>query len=157
MELIKKYDHMTTTLSKGHSFALLIARFAIGLVFILSGLGKIMHMEKTIAYFTQLGIPLPEFNAGLVATCELLGGIMVFMGIFIEIAVIPLSIIMIVAIMTAKLPEIKSVNDLFGAQEFLFLVMFIWFFTEGSGDYSLDYLRAFKSPEVRKPVHHTGH
>lgn len=138
-------DSMTNKLRGGTSLALLLARICVGLVFVISGLGKLGDLSKVTGFFTQLGIPFPAFNAVFVASCELIFGLCVIAGFFIELAVIPLTVIMIVAIVTAKLPEIKSLTDFLGMEEFLFIVMFIWFFTEGAGRYSID---AFRKHQV---------
>lgn len=136
-----RLERMTEKLRGGTSLALLFARVCVGLVFVISGLGKLGHLDKVTGFFTQLGIPYPAFNAAFVGSCELIGGLMVLAGFFIELAVIPLTVIMVVAIITAKLKDVHNVTEFLGLEEFLFIVMFLWFFTEGAGRYSLDSFR----------------
>ena len=44
---------------------------------------------------------------------------------------------MIVAILTAKMGDIKTINDLFEVSEFLYIALLLWLMTEGAGPISL--------------------
>jgi len=79
-----------------HDTLLFIARLIIGGLFIYTGWLKVSDINMTVGFFSTLGIP--AFMAYVVGYCELLGGIAVVFGIYLEKATIILSIIMIVAI-----------------------------------------------------------
>jgi hypothetical protein len=54
----------------------LATRLVIGLAFFQAGTGKFRNFENVIGFFDSLGIPFPAFNAGLVASMETVGGVM---------------------------------------------------------------------------------
>lgn len=90
-------------LMKNKDLALLLLRIGVGLIFIVSGWGKITGMEGTQSFFGNIGIPLPAVMAWVVAIVELGGGLMVLAGYKIQIPAILLAFVMLVAILTVKL------------------------------------------------------
>jgi len=74
---------------------LLVARLIVGGIFILTGWMKVSDMAQTIGYFGQIG--LAPFWAYLVGYVELIGGLMVVLGLWTCLTSVVLSIIMIVA------------------------------------------------------------
>ena len=116
----------------------LLARITIAWVFIQSGWGKLHHLDKVTAFFTDLGLPMPGFQAHLVANTEFVGGILILVGLLTRIASVPLTIIMYVAIATAKRDELHGFSDLVGFSEYLYMVLLIWFIFTGPGLLSLD-------------------
>jgi putative oxidoreductase len=117
----------------------LLGRVTLGGVFIESGWGKIHNITKVVGYFTELGLPLPEFQAHLVAYTEFLCGSALLIGLFTRLAAIPIVATMTVAILTAKRTELQSVTDIFGFSEFLYIVISVWLIIEGPGQISIDY------------------
>ena len=83
------------------SIAPLATRIVIGLAFFQAGTGKFRHFENVVGFFQGLGIPFPTFNAGLVASMETVGGIMLIFGLFTRFFASGLSITMVVALLTA--------------------------------------------------------
>jgi putative oxidoreductase len=145
MNLIcRGYDHIVAKIEKLDWLPLLLFRIALGTVFILSGWGKLHNIEKVVGFFTDLGIPFPNFQAHMVAATELGGGILILLGLFTRLAAIPLSVTMIVAIITAKISEIHSFGDLMGTEEYLYFLGFFMLIIFGGGCASLDYLIAKK-------------
>ncbi|MCD6023620.1 MAG: DoxX family protein [Fibrobacteria bacterium] len=118
----------------------LAARVTLGVVFIEAGWGKLQHIDKVIGFFTALGLPAPAFQAHLVATSEFAFGILVLAGLFTRLAALPLSVIMIVAILTARREELRGFSDLAGFSEFLYLLLLLWLVIAGAGSLSLDRL-----------------
>jgi putative oxidoreductase len=119
-----------------------LARITLGGVFLSSGWGKLHNLPKVIAFFTELGIPAPQFQAGMVATFELLCGALILMGLLTRLAVLPLIAIMVVALLTAKASEIQGPSDLFGLSEYLYVVLLVWLGVSGAGPLSVDRLLA---------------
>ena len=78
------------------NISILIARLIIGGLFIGTGWMKISAMAMTIGFFQSLGIP--AFLAYVVGYAEFIGGILLILGLWIEITTAILAIIMIVAI-----------------------------------------------------------
>ena len=121
-----------------------LTRLVIGWVFLQSGWGKLHSLEKVTAFFTQLGIPAPEFQAKLVACTELVCGALILVGLATRIATIPLMITMAVALMTALKSDIHGLSDLFGVSEFLYIALLAWLGVYGAGPLSLDRIIAGK-------------
>jgi putative oxidoreductase len=119
-----------------------LARLTVGLVFIGTGWGKLHDLQKVTAFFTDLHIPAPAFQARLVACTELVGGIGMLLGLATRLLAIPLATTMVVAILTAKRADIDGVTALVGFEEWSYLVLFIWLALAGPGPLSLDHLIA---------------
>lgn len=120
----------------------LLARLTLGVTFVGSGWGKLQHLEKVTAFFTELGLPLPHEQAVLVGTTELVGGALILAGFASRLAAVPLLVTMVVALLTAKRADIAGVSDLFGVVEWTYLVLLGWLALSGPGRFSVDALRA---------------
>ena len=143
--VIRWYDSAANGLAHLECLPLLLARLTLGAVFIPSGWGKLNNLDKVVGFFTELGIPAPQFQAPLAAGSEFLFGITVLLGLFTRISAIPLAVIMVVAMATAKHDELVNsvgalakIDTLVGFTEFLYLVLLIWLVVRGGGLLSLD-------------------
>jgi len=116
----------------------LLARITVGWVFIESGWGKLHHLDKVTAFFAELGLPAPGFQAHLVASTEFLGGVLLLAGLFTRLASCPLIIIMVVAILTAKREDLHGFSDLIGFPETLYMLLLFWLAIAGAGAASVD-------------------
>jgi len=92
---------MTNALCKKCSWcnadsALLVLRVGVGAIFIYAGWGKVSDLAGTVVFFGTLGFA--PFWAYLVSFVELLGGIVVLLGVYTRIAAALLSVVMIVAV-----------------------------------------------------------
>ena len=128
----------------------LLARVTLGIVFVQSGWGKLHDLDKVTGYFTELHIPAPAFQARLVAGTELIGGALLLIGLLSRLAALPLAFSMVIAIITAKRAELTGATALFGFDEWLYIVVFVWIALCGPGAVSLD--RAFERWWSRRPV-----
>ncbi len=117
-----------------------LARITVGLVFIGTGWGKLHSIPEVTSFFTDLHIPAPGFHARLVAGTEFLGGLLVLLGLGTRLASLPLAFTMVIAILTAKRPNIDGLTTLVGFEEWSYLVMFLWIALAGPGPLSLDAL-----------------
>ena len=122
----------------------LLARVTVGWVFLESSWGKLHHLDKVAAFFTDLGLPAPGFQAHLVASTEFAGGLLLLAGLFTRIASAPLAVIMFVAIATAKKDELHGFSDLIGFSEYLYMLLLFWLIISGPGLIALDALLAKK-------------
>ncbi|MGH7298735.1 MAG: DoxX family protein [Polyangiaceae bacterium] len=125
-------------LGKLHAVAPLLGRLGVGLVFMSTGWGKVHNIEKVAGFFTSLGIPAPHFQAVLVGYSELLCGTALVVGLLTRLATIPLMTSMVVAILTAKRPDLHGLFDLVGFDEFTYLVVLAMVAILGPGALSLD-------------------
>ena len=116
----------------------LAVRLTLGIVFATSGWGKLHALANVTQYFASLGIPAPHAQALLVSLVELGGGIMLVLGFGTRLAALLLAGVMVVAIWTAKLPEVHGVVDLAGTVEVAYLVTLVWLLVSGGGAASID-------------------
>ncbi len=64
---------------------------------------------------------------------------LLFAGLLTRFAAVPLMIVMVVAIISAKLGEIDSIETLLGFEEVSYFVMFAWLAIAGPGPVSVDH------------------
>jgi putative oxidoreductase len=135
-------------------FPPLLARVTVGGVFMQTGWGKLHDLGKVTAFFTELHIPAPAFNATLVATTEFVGGLFLLVGLLSRLAALPLLFSMVIAILTAKRDGIDGIASVLGFEEFTYIVLFTWIAIAGPGPISLDRLLGgwFKRPKTVAPV-----
>ena len=80
----------------------LIVRLMVGGVFLSEGILKFVYTNQGVGRFTKIGIPLPELTANFVGSLEIVGGMLLMMGLFTRAIAIPFIIEMVVAILTTK-------------------------------------------------------
>lgn len=95
----------------GRDLVLLFLRLTIGAQFFLTGKGKLAHLDKVTGFFESLHIPAPHFHAVLVSNVEMIGGLMLIVGVATRIAAVPLTVSMIVAYLTAHKDAVVNPED----------------------------------------------
>ena len=81
-------------------------RLALALVFIDAGLGKFRRgISGFSGWLESLGVPFPKLAGPGVATIELVGGVLLFIGLLVPWVAIPLAINMLVATYVNKFKE----------------------------------------------------
>lgn len=118
----------------------LAARLVVGWVFMWSGWGKLNNLPQMIENFKGWGIPYPEIMTPFVSGVEFFGGLLLLLGLFTRVAAVPLVVIMIVAIVSAKWDQIDSLETLLGFEEVAYMALFGWLAVAGPGTVSLDHL-----------------
>lgn len=119
-----------------------LARITLGWLFLQTGWGKLDNLPDIVAYFGQLGIPYPQYQAPFAAATELVCGALLLVGLGTRLATVPLIIVMTVALATAQRESITGVADLFGLVEFLYIALLVWLGVAGPGPLSIDRLLA---------------
>jgi putative oxidoreductase len=125
---------------------LLLIRLCWGIQFFQTGLGKLMHIQKVIDFFTSIPIPFPAMNAYLVGCTEMIGGALLTIGFASRLTAIPLSFTLIIAYLTTeqtalkKLFSFSDINPFLTADPFLFLFACLVILAFGPGIFSVDYL-----------------
>lgn len=91
--------------TKYSSWGIAILRIAVGLVFMAHGAQKLFvyGLAGTGQSFAQMGIPLPELSAAVVAFVEFFGGIALTLGLATRVAALLLVVNMAVAILKVHL------------------------------------------------------
>jgi putative oxidoreductase len=136
---------------------LLAIRLYWGWQFFQTGLGKLSSIPKVISYFTDLGVPVPAFNAYFIALLEAGGGILLLLGLGSRLIAVPLAIDMIVAYVVADREALSSVfsdpGKFYAAAPFTFLCASLVVLFFGPGLFSLDTLIArFRAKRQKTPV-----
>ena len=70
---------------------------------------------------------------------EFVGGALLLLGLLTRFAAVPLMVVMVVAIISAKAGDIDSLETLLGFEEVSYFVMFAWLAIAGPGPVSLDH------------------
>jgi len=85
--------------------AVILVRLIVGGVFLTEGIQKFLFAgELGVGRFTKIGIPFPEVMAPFVGVVEIVGGVLLLVGLLTRLATIPLIIDMLVAIESTKIP-----------------------------------------------------
>jgi putative oxidoreductase len=118
----------------------LFARIVVGWVFLWSGWGKLNALDRITQNFVEWGIPFPHILTPFVSGVEFFGGLLLLLGLFTRIAAVPLVVTMVVAILSAKLADVDSLETLLGFEEVAYMALFGWLAVAGPGPISLDWL-----------------
>lgn len=127
---------------------ILVARLAVGLLFFLSGRGKLFVPERREQMRETLiaaHVPFPELNTVVVSTVEFVCGALLILGALTPFACVTLSGVMVMAVVTTAIRNIKATSPLGWLSEFLYLpevlylVILFWLFLSGPGWFSVDH------------------
>jgi uncharacterized membrane protein YphA (DoxX/SURF4 family) len=147
-------------LSPGDLRWAILIRLSLAGVFVLEGYQKLAFPDILGAgRFAKIGIPHPEIMGPFVGWVELIAGLLILVGLFSRLAAVPLIIVMIVAIMSTKIPILLASDwlifslrelDRYGfwsmahetRTEWAMLMEAIFILLSGSGRWSLDALRS---------------
>lgn len=134
------YSSAKNLLDKGQSLALLLARVAVAYGFYEPAMQKWSDIDSVATWFGSIGIPLPTLNAYMAATTEIVGVVLLTLGLFTRLISIPLMVVMVVAIVTVHLPNGFSAGEN-GFEIPLYYMLFLGIFASfGAGKFSLDHL-----------------
>jgi putative oxidoreductase len=124
----------------------LLTRLVLGQAFFFTGRGKLENFDRTVGFFTGLGIPFPALNAAFVSRLEFYGGLLLVVGLATRLVAAGLASTMIVALATAD--KESFIAALMGTGEqgltdvtpFVYLLFLTWLIARGAGPLSLDAL-----------------
>jgi len=119
---------------------LLAARLLIAYGFAMPALLKINNLGATIEWFESISIPFPLLTAYLVSGIEVMGIVLLILGLFTRTISVLLSCVMLGAILFVHISNgFSAANN--GFEIPLYYLMFLMLFaTNGAGKYSLDNL-----------------
>lgn len=126
------------------SVFLFYMRIVWGHQLILSGVGKLSNIARTIQFFTELGIPSPTFHAYEVGIIESVCGLCLLIGFASRIVAIPVIFIMLTALSTAHAENLGGLNFIFNPyllvnqQPYPILFTALLVFIFGPGRVSID-------------------
>jgi putative oxidoreductase len=134
------YPITKNILSNGQSVSLLLARLTIAYGFYGPAMQKWSDMSSVASWFGELGIPFPTLNAYMAASTELLGVVLLTLGLFTRLISLPLMVVMGVAITTVHITHGFAAGDN-GFEIPLYYMLFLAIFASfGAGKLSLDHL-----------------
>ena len=138
------------TKSKAPSAVLLI-RLSVGAVFLSEGIQKFLFpAEIGAGRFAKIGLPSPEILGPFVGAVEIFCGLMVLFGLLTRLAVIPLIVVMLVALLSTKIPILLDKGFWSMAHEsrtdYAMLLGSIFLLVVGSGPWSVDARLADRHP-----------
>lgn len=99
--LVRVYQSGLVYLSTLDFSAPLLFRIYLAPIFILAGFNKLQNVENVGYWFASLGIPAPELMAWVAGMTELIGGILLLVGLAVRFITLPLMFTMFVAAITA--------------------------------------------------------
>lgn len=137
--MLETIDSIKNKLSTLNDLPLLAMRLVLAYGFWETGMMKLQNIDNVAEWFGSLGIPLPLLNAYLAGTTEVLGAILLLLGIGTRIISIPLMFVMLVAIFSVHLSNgFEAGNNGFEIPLY-YLIMLFTLLVYGSGKISLKY------------------
>lgn len=82
---------------------ILIIRLMAGSVFFWEGILKFVYVNQGVGRFTKLGFPFPATTAHIIATGEIIGGLLLIFGLLTRITALYFIIQMIIAVLSTKI------------------------------------------------------
>ena len=83
--------------------SIIIIRLMAGAVFFFEGILKFIYTNQGIGRFTKLGFPFPELTAHIIATGEIIGGLLLLFGLFTRYVSFYFILQMIAAVLSTKI------------------------------------------------------
>lgn len=74
----------------GTDWCALIGRVLLAVLFLPSGIDKALHLQNAIGAVTQAGVPYPEIAAPLAAAVEVIGPVLLILGLFTRLGALAL-------------------------------------------------------------------
>lgn len=123
--------------------ATILVRLLVGCVFLSEGIQKFLLPQALgVGRFLKIGIPAPHFFAPFVGVVEIVGGLMLVLGLLTRLGAIALAINISVAIATTKFPMLMKSGFWATAHEartdFCMLLGSIFLLIVGAGPLSVD-------------------
>jgi putative oxidoreductase len=144
--LYRVYERFAALASYLQSPLLLVVRLYWGWQLVQSGWGKLHHLDRVTEYFTSLNLPAPAFTAHCVSGLELVGGILLILGLGSRLIGLMLTVNMLVAYWTADRDALFAVfsdpGKFYNADPYTFLFASVMVLVFGAGLFSLDALLA---------------
>jgi putative oxidoreductase len=123
-----------------------LMRLMVGSVFLAEGIQKFLFQDALgVGRFVKIGIPAPEIMAPFVGVVEIVCGVLLLFGLFTRLAAVPLTINILVAIATTKIPMLfnggfwKTVHE--ARVDWSMFLGLICLLLVGGGRWSLDHKR----------------
>lgn len=137
-----KASRLLELLHAGRWLGPLVVRLSFGYFWLETGIAKVQNLDGFTQRFVGWGIPFPAFSAGMSAWTELVGGLLIMLGLFTRLVSIPMIINMAVAVTLVVSKNLMGLDDYVEADEIVYSLIFFWLLMAGPGKVSLDTLLA---------------
>jgi putative oxidoreductase len=121
---------------------LLVVRLYWGYQFAQDGWGKLHNLGKVTDFFNSLGLPAPGLTAAFISGLELVGGILLAIGLGSRLIALLLTCNMLMAYITADREALLSVfsdpDKFYGASPYTYLFAAVIVLIFGPGKFSVD-------------------
>ena len=143
------FARTVSLLNRLQSPLLLAIRLFWGWQFAVTGWGKLQHLDKVTDFFTSLGLPMPHTTALFIGSIELVGGILLALGLGSRIVSLVLFINMTAAYWTADREALLGIftapDKFYAADPFTFWFAALIILIFGPGLFALDSIAERKS------------
>jgi uncharacterized membrane protein YphA (DoxX/SURF4 family) len=123
--------------------AVILVRLIVGAVFLSEGIQKFLYPDALgVGRFCKIGFPAPEVMAPFVGVCEVVCGVLFLLGLLTRFAAVTMTINMLVAISTTKVPILlhdgfwKMAHE--ARTDWAMLLGSLFLLVVGAGSWSLD-------------------
>jgi uncharacterized membrane protein YphA (DoxX/SURF4 family) len=146
--------------------ATILIRLMAGGVFFWEGILKFVYENQGVGRFTKLGMPFPLFTASFVGWLEIVGGVLLMLGLGTRLIAIPFIVEMLVAMASTKprlflgtlplpLPPVPPQLGIWAVlheirSEYAQIMSCVFLLISGPGAWSLDAARRPSVDEVRR-------
>jgi putative oxidoreductase len=116
--------------------AALVARVVGGGLFVVFGIGKFVNHASEVASFTDYGLPAPDAFVYAIGVIEIVGGLLLIVGLATRPAALVLAGDMVGAIVVSGIALGEVISLTLAPAELLLCGFLVW---KGPGPYSLDH------------------
>ena len=138
-KIVTLYKSISNKISSLDFIALLAIRFILAYGFYEPAKNKINDINSIAEWFKSMELPFPLLQAYLATYTEIVGVVLLILGLGTRLISIPLMIIMLVAIKTVHLENGFAASDNGFEIPLYYLIMLLVIFTQGAGKASIDY------------------
>ena len=125
-------------LSGFNDIAILLARIFVAILFLIAAYNKFKGLGGSTAYMTKLGVPAPSIMAPIVATFELVAGVLLLVGFKTRLVALAIGIFVVIAALLAhtNFADGNQLNHFL--KNFAIVGGCLALFVTGGGAYSVD-------------------
>lgn len=134
------YKNFVEGTGKLHDVQLILFRLVLAYGFYGPATMKVKNLEGVAEWFGSMSYPFPMVSAILVMTTEVLGVILLTLGLGTRIIALPLMFMMVVAIFTTHISNGFAAGDNGFEIPLYYFLMLMALVVFGSGKYSLDHV-----------------
>ena len=140
MKIKQLYSEFSRFAEYLQSLSLLFARLAVAYGFYEPAMMKWSDIHATAEWFGSMNYPAPLFQAYAAATTEIVGVVLLALGLFTRLISIPLIVVMVVAILTVHLGHGFNAGDNGFEIPLYYMIFLMIFLSHGAGRFSIDQL-----------------